>query len=376
MMKVLVTIFLCGDVMLGRGIDQALPHSVDATLHEPVVTDARDYLRLTMQRTGPIDHPVTYKYIWGDTLDVLKKVDPAVRIINLENAITTSNDWDRGKGIHYRMHPANVRCLQVAGIDACVLANNHVLDWGQAGLRETLATLHAVEIKPAGAGRNDDAAEAPTIIQLPHDHRILVYAFAMPTSGVPRDWAATHRRAGVNYLPSLSDQSAARVTALIRNTARPGDFVVFSVHWGGNWGYEISDDQIRFAHRLIDEAGVDVVHGHSSHHPMGFEIYQGHPIFYGCGDFLNDYEGISGHEKFRPDLTLMYFPTFDPATGNLEELRLVPLRIRHLRLNRAGAEGTRWLLNTLNRECRRFGLELERHADGSLRVPPRQLKSP
>ncbi len=374
-MELLITLFMCGDVMTGRGIDQALEHSVDPKLYESYMTDARGYLRLAEEATGEIDEPVDDAYIWGDALDVLARVDPAARIINLETAVTTSDDWDRKKGIHYRMHPANVGCLTAAEIDACELANNHVLDWGVAGLRETIATLERAGIKTAGAGHDDDAAESPAVIDIGEKGRVLVYAFAMPSSGVPHDWAALPDHPGVNYLANFSEENVKRIAAMIRKEARPRDLVVFSVHWGGNWGYDIHDEQIRFAHRLIDEAGVDVVHGHSAHHVMGFEIYEGRPVFYGCGDFLNDYEGISGHEGYRPDLTLMYFPTFDPATGALRRLRLAPMQIRHFRLNRANEADSRWLRDRLNRECRRFGVQVELEEEGMLQVRPDRLQS-
>ena len=96
-------------------------------------------------------------------------------------------------------------------------------------------------------------------------------------------------------------------TRLIR---RNTDVVVVSVHWGSNWGYDVPDAHVEFAHRLVD-GGVDVVFGHSSHHPRPVEIYRGHPILYGCGDLINDYEGIGGHERFRDDLRLLYLVTLD-----------------------------------------------------------------
>ena len=123
----------------------------------------------------------------------------------------------------------------------------------------------------------------------------------------------------------------------MRYTVRPQStwlMTLLSVHWGGNWGYEISREEIEFAHRLI-ESGVDIIHGHSSHHVKGIEIYHDRPILYGCGDFLNDYEGIQGYENYRSDLGLMYFPGMDAATGRLAELKMVPTRIKHLRVNRA-----------------------------------------
>src|SRR5690606_10004038 len=98
--------------------------------------------------------------------------------------------------------------------------------------------------------------------------------------------------------------------------------VVVSIHWGSNWGYEVTDAQVAFAHALID-GGVDVVHGHSSHHPRPFEVYRDRLVLYGCGDFLNDYEGISGYEAYRSELTLLYLPTLAPD-GALRSMSLVP----------------------------------------------------
>jgi len=125
--------------------------------------------------------------------------------------------------------------------------------------------------------------------------------------------------------------------------------VIASLHWGGNWGYEITPEQRRTARGLIDEAGVDLVHGHSSHHPRGIEVYRGKTILYGCGDFLNDYEGIGGYEAFRPDLGLMYLPEVDPATGRLHRLGLVPTRIEHFRVRLADQGERSWLLQQWNR---------------------------
>jgi poly-gamma-glutamate synthesis protein (capsule biosynthesis protein) len=150
----------------------------------------------------------------------------------------------------------------------------------------------------------------------------------------------------------------------------PGDRVVVSVHWGGNWGYAVSREERAFAHRLIDAGAADVLHGHSSHHPRGIELYRGRAILYGCGDFLNDYEGIAGYEEFRDDLTLMYFPTVEPDTGRLERLRMTPMQIRNLRVNRATPADAAWLGATLGRISRPFGTRVEPAAGGALALGP------
>ncbi|MCX4186483.1 CapA family protein [Methylophaga sp. OBS4] len=351
-----ITLFLCGDVMTGRGIDQILPQPSKPQLFEPYMRSALGYVQLAEEENGPISKPVDFSYIWGDALDAWERLRPDLRIINLETSVTTSEEAQPGKGIHYRMHPDNVPCLTAAGIDCCVLANNHVLDWGYAGLAETLDTLQQAGIATAGAGRNAAEAAAPAVLEVEGKGRVLVFAWGMPGSGVPAEWAAGEKRAGVNFLPDLSLGTIADIAQQVRTVKQAGDQVVASIHWGGNWGFAVSNDYRRFAHSLIDEAGVDVVHGHSSHHVRGIEVYHDRLILYGCGDFLNDYEGISGYDQYRGDLALMYFPVL--AQGKLVSLAMTPTQTRRFRVGYAPAEGVQWLKATLNREGERFGTQV------------------
>ena len=360
-----ITLFLCGDVMTGRGIDQILPHPGDPTLHEGYATSALDYVRLAEQANGPIPRPAAFDYVWGDALAEWARIRPDVRIVNLETAVTARGDWQRGKGIHYRMHPANLPCLTAAGIDCCVLANNHVLDWGYAGLAETLETLPRAGIHLAGAGRDQGEAAAPAVLTTARG-RVGVFSLGVASSGIPPDWAAAPGRPGVNLLADFSPTTLRRIAAQVKAVRRTGEVVVASIHWGGNWGYAVPEAHQAFARGLVDQCGVDVVHGHSSHHPMGIEVYRERPILYGCGDFLNDYEGIAGYEAYRSDLRLMYFLTLDPSSGKLVRLAMRPMQMRRFRLNRTSAEDTRWLQERLDREGRRFGSRVEAEADGAL----------
>jgi poly-gamma-glutamate synthesis protein (capsule biosynthesis protein) len=267
--------------------------------------------------------------------------------VNLETSITCSNAYDP-KGINYRMNPENAGCLAAAGIDCCTLANNHVLDWGEGGLIDTLETLDQLRIKPAGAGRNDAEASAPAIMDTAERGRVVVFAFASTTSGVPRRWAATRERPGVNLLGDLSEATVARVADAIERVRRPGDMIVISIHWGPNWGYDVPPEQRRFARALVERANVSVVHGHSSHHAKTLEVYRNRLILYGCGDFLNDYEGIGGYEAFRGDLPLMYFADLAPATGELIALEIIPLQMRRLQLVHASRADAEWLAHKLD----------------------------
>jgi poly-gamma-glutamate capsule biosynthesis protein CapA/YwtB (metallophosphatase superfamily) len=356
-----VTLSLCGDVMTGRGIDQILPYPGDPEIREPYLRSATHYVRLAETANGPIPAPVAFPYIWGDALAAVEAAD--ARIVNLETSITTSGDlWP--KGINYRMNPANVPCL--AGIDCCCLANNHVLDCGYAGLTETTDTLRRARIGFAGAGEDEVAARAPAIVEIASRRRVIVFSLGSVTSGIPRAWAAGPRHPGVNLVPDLSSDTADQIAAQAEACRRPGDVVVVSIHWGMNWGYHIAEDEQAFVHRLIESGAVDVIHGHSSHHPKAIEVYGGKLILYGCGDFIDDYEGIAGEEDYRDDLVLLYLATLDSGTGRLARLTLVPFQIRNFRLNQPSAADAAWLRQTLNREGRPFGTRIEPGQAGTM----------
>ena len=347
-------LFLCGDVMTGRGIDQALPHPTNPALYEPCVRDARDYIELAEKAHGPIPRPLSFDYIWGDALKELDRAGVDFRIVNLETAITSAETPLPDKGIHYRMHPQNVGCLAAARVDACALANNHVLDWGYDGLSETLQTLDAAGIAHSGAGNDAEQAIKPAALATAANSRVLLFSFGSTTSGIPEDWKATSISPGVNLVDDLSEETAGRVCDEMRVHQQAGDLIIASIHWGGNWGYEIPREQIMFAHRLIEE-GAAMVHGHSSHHVKAIEVFKGRLIFYGSGDFLTDYEGISGYETFRGDLALMYFVEIDSDSGELISLRMVPMQMRRFRLERALGSDAKWVCNLLNQLGKRFG---------------------
>lgn len=361
-----VTLFLCGDVMTGRSIDQALPHPSDPIIHEPYLRDAREYLRLAEAVNGPIPAPVDFAYIWGDALEELERLSPDARIINLETSITTTSEYWVGKGINYRMHPGNIGCLTAAGIDVCSLANNHVLDWGYSGLTETMETLRAVRTAYSGAGWDQAEAEGPVILPINQISRLVIVAAGTASSGIPPEWAALGDKPGVHYLESLSPQTADRIGKTVRRVKQPGDIAVFSIHWGGNWGYDIPSEHRRFAHALIDRAEIDIIHGHSSHHVLGIEVYRGKPILYGCGDFINDYEGIGDYEAFRGDLSLMYFVTMAPSGGNLTGFRMTPMQMRRFKPNRASKGDAAWLKQTLDREGGTLNTRVEMSGDHRL----------
>jgi poly-gamma-glutamate capsule biosynthesis protein CapA/YwtB (metallophosphatase superfamily) len=363
----LVTVFLCGDVMTGRGVDQILPDPLDPRLWEPYVRDARTYVALAEQVNGPIPRPVDFAWPWGDALSTLDGFAPDVRVINLETSVTDGGEIDAGKRLHYRMNPANVPCLSAAQPDVCVLANNHVLDFGPTGLADTLAALTGAGMTAVGAGRAANQAQDPAIVPVEGGRRVVVFSLGTLSSGIPRRWTATRDRAGVNLLLGPSDAAASAIAARVRQAKRPGDVVVASIHWGSNWGYEVPRQHIHFAHRIID-GGVDVVHGHSSHHPRPIEVYRDKLILYGCGELVDDYEGINGYEEYRDDLRLLYFATVRPDTGCLARLRMVPMRAHRMRLRHTTRDEAQHVHGVLDTISQPFGSRIDLTPGGVLEL--------
>jgi len=353
--------------MTGRGIDQILPHPGDPRIYERASSSALLYVQLAEEVNGPIPKPVPFSYIWGDALEIFHQVRPQFRIINLETAITSSKEYWPAKGINYKMNPDNGPCLTAGGIDFCSLANNHVLDWSYPGLEETVQTLERLGIQFAGAGGSLREARRPGILKSRTGSRVFVFSLGMESSGIPAEWEADIDRPGVFRVNSLSESRSLRfIRRSVDAIKRPGDIAIASIHWGGNWGHVVPRRHRNFAHALIDEAGIDLVHGHSSHHPKGIEVHRGRLILYGCGDFINDYEGISGYEEYRSELTLMYFPELDSATGKLISLLMAPTRMKRLQVKRATEEETNWLLDLLRRTGKEWQTDVTLNDEGYL----------
>jgi poly-gamma-glutamate synthesis protein (capsule biosynthesis protein) len=365
-----VTLLLGGDVMLGRGVDQILPNPGDPELREAYMRDARGYVRLAERANGPITRPVEWSWPWGELLAVVDDAAPDVRLINLETTVTAGSDFAEHKPVCYRMHPDNLPALTAFRPHVCALANNHILDFGPRGLTDTVTACAGAGIQGIGAGSDLTAARRLATVRVGDHRRVVIASVAMPTSGVPESWAAQRDGAGVWWVGDSSRRSADELAALALEQKTDGDIAVVSVHWGSNWGYGIAASDVAFAHRLVD-AGVDVVHGHSSHHPRPIEMYRGRTILYGCGDVIDDYEAIGGHTAFRTELRLLYLVTVATGSGETIALQMIPARVRQMRLERASADDTEWLRTTAEHASRHFHTHVAVRPDGLLEVASR-----
>jgi poly-gamma-glutamate synthesis protein (capsule biosynthesis protein) len=252
-----VTLAFLGDLMLGRGISRELgersPH-----------------------------------WFWGDVLPILREADAV--LANLESPITTCNArWKQSwKIFHFRADPAAIGILECGNVRFVCLANNHMLDYGERGLLDTLQALD-------GVAATDN----------------------MPT------FAAGLDRPGTNFV-EIADKptNLEWIDRSVNESRQAGaDLVVLSLHWGPNMRVAPSQRFRRFAHAVI-ERGVDVIHGHSAHVVQAVERYKRGIILYDVGNFIDDYWKF----PFRKTTWTFVF-LLDIEANRPARLRLVPVEI-------------------------------------------------
>lgn len=186
----------------------------------------------------------------------------------------------------FRTDSANTVFWSKLGADVLSLANNHALDYGAAGLADTLTALDAAGIEAVGAGQT--IAEASAVHYADIGGRRIAFTAAMRSEKYVKTPAATETNAGVMKMYDIESY-----LEVVRTADTNADFVVAYVHWGTENTNTLEQEQIDGAHALID-AGADVVIGAHTHTLQAVEYYNGKPIFYSLGDlWCNSLEGES-----------------------------------------------------------------------------------
>lgn len=353
------TLNFVGDCMLGRLIDQLFPQHV----HNPEEARiAHSFLRTR-------DNLETYKPAtpWGNTLPLLHEAD--FTLVNLETAVTNHSTKWPNKVFNHRMHPANIAALQAAQVDYAGLANNHTLDFCDEGLLETVQTVKAAGVAFAGAGETSEEATRPAILKLTgrkKEHDVHVWAAA----DHPGDWAKVPMFHFIDY----SQQTKDRLKQLLNDpSSGRAALKVFSVHWGPNYSWQPAQEIQSMAHFLTDECGIDVIHGHSSHHVQGVEKYHGKLIIYGCGDFVDDYALVP---EYRNDLSGIWRVSIeeseDGETLRLRSLEMYPTKIESFTARRLYSyeKDSQWVRQRVKMLSQELGThaEFEHEGEGRLTV--------
>ncbi|EPZ35594.1 hypothetical protein ROZALSC1DRAFT_30736 [Rozella allomycis CSF55] len=259
--------------MLARTVNELFPPLFPFSAE---VTEARQLAKEIIMYYNPgmgfpLDESICYDYCWGDVKRLMETCD--IRLVNLETPITgipykmnkrESTDKVAGKHYHFRMHPRNVRALTRSSIDVVNLANNHIMDYGIKGL---------IGIKMGIFGMTDAPCRNYPV-------------FCIDPSSYPH-------MDDIPYLLSLSEWKESNHV----------DVLIATVHWGPNYSWIPQRYFQHFARFLIDECGVNIIHGHSAHHVQPIEVYHDALIIYGSGDLIDDY---AIDPVFRNDLSAVY----------------------------------------------------------------------
>ena len=208
-----------------------------------------------------------------DFSDVMNAAD--LRIINLECPLTSSEKRITKTGPHLKAPPEMALFLKGLRIDLVTLANNHILDYGEAGLSDTIENCRKAGIRTVGAGSSIDEAKEPCRIQV-GEHSISVINFCESEFSI-----AGHGTAGAS---PFDFYQAARQ---IRKGKEAGS-TVFVVYHGGNEHYDLPSPRLRETFRFMADMGADAVIGHHTHCFSGIETYSGKPLVYSLGNFLFD----------------------------------------------------------------------------------------
>lgn len=208
----------------------------------------------------------------SDVLDLFRESD--LNIVNLEAPVTTSSAKITKTGPHLKAdYQGTVNVVEALRLHVATLANNHILDYDQQGVIDTLEFCKEMGIQSVGAGKNLDQAEETLYIDSA-EGRIAIVNFS------ENEWAsATKSTAGANPMSTIDNHKQ------IKEAKKASDLVIVIVHGGNEYNIYPSPRMSKL-YRFYVESGADMVIGHHTHCIGGYEIYQKKPIFYSLGNFL------------------------------------------------------------------------------------------
>ncbi|MFZ5634306.1 MAG: CapA family protein [Bacillota bacterium] len=239
-----IIISLVGDVLLAAGVGEAVA------------------------AYGP-DYP------WRDVAGVLRESDLAVA--NLECSISNRGDPEKDKQFTFRASPRVLKGIVNAGVDVLTLANNHVLDFGQAAMLDTINFIRENKIAFTGAGLNESEAATPVMLHK-NGKKVAVLAFSRV---IPRSaWIAGKNNPGL-----ASGHNYRLMMDRVKAVEKDADITIVSIHWGNETDDFPDRKEVDLARMLVD-AGADIVVGHHPHVLQGIEIYKGKVIAYSLGNFI------------------------------------------------------------------------------------------
>ncbi len=248
---------------------------------------------------------------FGSITPVLSGAD--LTMVNLETAVT-ARGTAQPKQFHFRTSPAGLDAVKAAGIDVVTVANNHVLDYGQVGLADTLAALESAHLPYVGAGVDAAHAWAPYQVTI-NGQRIAIIGVSQ-VDELASGWVATDTRPGEAHAID-----PARTLAAVTAAKAHADVVIVFMHWGSEGVSCPNADQRALAPKLA-AAGADIIIGAHAHTLQG-SGWLGHTfVAYGMGNFLwwkESYSAQTGVLRLTlhrdAPLTAQFLPAVVSGTG-------------------------------------------------------------
>jgi poly-gamma-glutamate synthesis protein (capsule biosynthesis protein) len=217
-----------------------------------------------------------YKAVFNDFVDVFRGND--LNITDLECPLTLSVKVRKKTGPHQKADPKCIELLAYAGINLAALANNHIVDYGSEGVKQTMEICLQAGIHTVGAGKDEASARKPFLINM-RNKKFAIINVADNEFLTARD--GPYQANPVNPVTAFYDITAARDHC---------DYVIIIVH-GGNEFYHLPSPRTKSLYRYFVDAGADAVLSHHTHCFSGYEVYKGKPVFYGLGNFIYDQPG-------------------------------------------------------------------------------------
>ncbi|NNM82484.1 MAG: CapA family protein [Burkholderiales bacterium] len=267
-------------------------------------------------------------------------------LFNLECAITSSKKIWNGppKAFYFGAPESAVQALIACEFTAASLANNHLLDFGYRGMLDTLQLLDDAGILHAGAGRNASEAAKPAFFE-----RKGISFGLISCCDHQQDFSAGEDSPGIRFLDLSDEKTALEKLREDFGMVSGCDWPILSLHWGPNLVDHPSEGFRRIARSAID-MGFRLIHGHSAHVFHGVEMYRGSPIFYSCGDLVDDYL-VDPH--FRNDHQLIFDLSLERK--GMKSLSFHPVLIECCRASPATGKSRVWIAREMARRCEELG---------------------
>jgi poly-gamma-glutamate capsule biosynthesis protein CapA/YwtB (metallophosphatase superfamily) len=253
----------------------------------------RKGLENVLEKKGYMHYGMNFEALFEDADEVLMNIECAITDIKKSPLASTNKGH-----IYSAKEDGTIRALKTLNISTAILANNHAVDYGKAGLMDTIEALERADIKYIGGGKNDEVAQKPLIFEKVCKDKTfktaIVSCYNLTSSSQKFGFYAEENIPGVNQLRVSKIEN--QVKELKKKD--PDMFYILSPHWGPNYVWR-TYGQHRTAQQIIN-AGADMIVGHSAHMMQEIEYIDEKVVMYSIGNFIMNGDGEYKKRRLPP----------------------------------------------------------------------------